>query len=85
VIVDTIMTQSGQDAPGGCESAGDYGPEPYCTECGAAAAIFTAHSGDWCHYWWDYAPGSKPEVYDPGHRPVIGWRPATSPESAVAF
>lgn len=156
MIVDTIMTQAGQDAPGGCdsltgpgrpggccarcgqpdfghqagrrkrearinvldsdrmtaaplllpgynlatldpvldaaepwlsddESAGDYGPEPYCTECGAAAAIFTAHSGDWCHYRWDYAPGSKPEVYDPGHRPVIGWRPATSPESAVAF
>lgn len=76
------------EATGPCaedEADGDYGPEPYCTQCGASAGIFTALSGDWKHYRWDYSPGSKPEVYDPGHRPVIGWRSATSPESAVAF
>jgi hypothetical protein len=63
----------------------DYGPEPYCTECGVTAGIFTAHGGAWRHHRWDYAPGTKPEVYDAAHAPVIGWRRARNPESAVAF
>jgi len=67
------------------EPAGDYGPEPYCTVCTAPTGIFAAHGGEWRHYRWDYAPGSKPVVYDAGHAPVIGWRPARSPESSVAF
>jgi hypothetical protein len=71
--------------PGDDGGLGDYGPEPYCTRCGAAAGIFAAHGGHWQHYLWGYAPGTKPEVYDAGHAPVIGWRPARSPESAVAF
>ena len=74
------------DATGPCdEPAADYGPEPYCTVCGAPAGIFAACGGDWRHFRWDYTPGSKPVVYDAGHAPVIGWRPARSPESAVAF
>jgi hypothetical protein len=60
-------------------------PEPFCTACGAAAGIFAAYGGSWWHYRWDYAPGSKPEVYDAGHDPVIGWRPAPRPEFAAAF
>ena len=64
---------------------GDYGPEPYCTACGASVGIFLAHGGDWKHYRWDYAPGSKPEVYEAGHAPVIGWRRGSHPESAVAY
>ena len=60
-------------------------PEPYCTSCGADVGIFAAHRDDWRHYRWDYAPGSKPEVFDAGHHPVIGWRPARRPGSAPAF
>jgi hypothetical protein len=67
------------------EPAGDYGPEPYCTVCSAPTGIFAAYGGDWRHYRWDYAPGTKPVVYEAGHAPVIRWRPARSPESAVAF
>jgi hypothetical protein len=88
VIVSTIMTQpgaDGHDVPGGDEPAEDYGPEPYCTRCGASAGIFIAHGCNWQHYRWDHAPGSKPEVFEAGHAPLIGWRPARSPESAVAF
>jgi len=61
------------------------GPAPYCTVCDLDAGIFTAHGGEWRHYRWDYAPGSKPEIYDAGHEPQIGWRPARHPESAGAF
>jgi hypothetical protein len=60
-------------------------PEPYCTACGAAAGIFTAYGDSWRHFRWDYAPGSKPEVYDAEHDPVIGWRPAPHSEAAAAF
>jgi hypothetical protein len=93
--LDTVLdsTNPGDDGglgdygpdPGDDGGLGDYGPEPYCTRCGAAAGIFAAHGGHWQHYLWGYAPGTKPEVYDAGHAPVIGWRPARSPESAVAF
>ena len=60
-------------------------PEPYCTACGAAAGIFTAYGDTWRHYRWDYAPGSKPEVYAAGHDPVIGWRAARHFESVATF
>jgi hypothetical protein len=60
-------------------------PEPYCTACGAAAGIFTAHGDRWRHYRWDYAPGSKPQVQNAGHEPQIAWRPARHPQSAVAY
>jgi len=61
------------------------GPEPYCTLCGAAVGIFTANGDIWRHYRWGYAPDSKPQVYDAGHEPQIGWRPARHPQSAVAY
>ena len=51
-------------------------PEPYCMVCAAAVGIFTAHGDQWMHFRWDYTPGSKPEIYDAGHDPVISWRPA---------
>lgn len=86
--MNTIMTEPEHQATAPCgedESGGEYGPEPYCTRCGACAGIFVVHGGNWRHYRWDYTPGSKPEVYEAGHAPVIGWRPALSPLSAVAF
>jgi hypothetical protein len=49
--------------------------EPYCTECGAKAGVFTALGADWRHY----AGGAEDRTvkpFDAGHLPVIGWRPA---------
>jgi hypothetical protein len=48
--------------------------EPFCTTCGVRASIFTDRGGRWLHY------TGKPEdsavyPYDPGHAPVISWRP----------
>ena len=60
-------------------------PEPYCTACGAAAGIFAAYGREWLHFQWDYAPGSRPEVFDAGHEAQISWRPARHSESAVAY
>ena len=60
-------------------------PEPYCMVCDAAMGIFTAYGDGWMHYRWDYAPGSKPEVFDAGHAPQIGWRPVPRPEPAATF
>jgi hypothetical protein len=52
--------------------------EPYCTQCGAAAGIFTAHGPDWRHY--TRAPESGRALpFAADHAPVIGWRPATDP------
>jgi hypothetical protein len=58
--------------------------EPYCTECGAKAGVFTALGGDWRHY------GGDPEnrtakPFDAGHAPVIGWRPAAGHPAIVAL
>ena len=60
-------------------------PEPYCMVCAAAVGIFTAHGDQWMHFRWDYTPGSKPEIYDAGHDPVISWRPAPRPGPTAAF
>ncbi len=49
--------------------------EPYCTECGATAGVFTALGGDWRHYAGD-AEDRTAEPFDVGHPPVIGWRRA---------
>ena len=49
--------------------------EPFCTACGARAGIFINRGGRWLHY--SGAAGDlNVEPYDPGHAPVIGWRPA---------
>jgi hypothetical protein len=49
--------------------------EPYCTECGAPAGVFTALGADWRHYAGD-ARDRTVKPFDAGHPPVIGWRPA---------
>lgn len=49
--------------------------EPYCTECGDKAGVFTALGGDWRHYVGD-AEDRTASPFDAGHPPVIGWRPA---------
>ena len=48
--------------------------EPFCTACGARAGIFTSRRGEWLHYVGE-TDDSDVEPYDPGHVPVIGWRP----------
>jgi hypothetical protein len=56
--------------------------EPYCTECGAKAGVFTALGGDWRHYLGD-AEDRTASPFDAGHPPVIGWRPVTG-RAAIA-
>lgn len=49
--------------------------EPFCMSCGARAGIFTGRRSAWLHY--AGAPEDRDvQAYDPGHAPVIGWRPA---------
>jgi hypothetical protein len=49
-------------------------PEPFCTLCGANVGIFWLLGEEWRHYRPGTRSGGKPEVYDPGHAPVIRWR-----------
>ena len=53
---------------------GEEALEPFCTVCGARAGIFTSRRGEWLHY---KGQPDDPDVepYDPGHAPVIDWRP----------
>ena len=53
---------------------GEDALEPFCTACGARAGIFTSRGGDWLHYTGELDDYNV-EPYDPGHAPVIGWRP----------
>jgi hypothetical protein len=50
-------------------------PEPCCALCGADTGIFLRHGLDWRHYRGDGTLGQA-EPFDPGHAPVIAWRPA---------
>ena len=52
----------------------DPGFEPFCTECNAHAGIFWLLGNEWHHFRPGIDPDRKPEVYDPGHDPIIGWR-----------
>jgi hypothetical protein len=58
--------------------------EPYCTQCEAKAGVFTARGGDWRHYTGD-AEDRTARPFDPGHAPVIGWRPAVGRIAIVAL
>ena len=53
---------------------GEDALEPFCAVCGGRAGIFTSRGGDWLHY---HGEAEDPDVepYDPGHSPVVGWRP----------
>jgi hypothetical protein len=53
---------------------GDDALEPYCTGCGARIGIFAARGGDWLHYAGEQEDRDV-RPYDPGHAPIIGWRP----------
>jgi hypothetical protein len=53
-------------------------PEPFCTACGANAGIFWLYGEEWRYYHPGIDPDGKPEIYDLGHAPVIGWRTAES-------
>jgi hypothetical protein len=48
--------------------------EPYCTQCGEKAGVFTARGRDWRHYSGD-AEDHTARPFDADHAPVIGWRP----------
>jgi len=49
-------------------------PEPFCVTCGADAGIFWLLGPEWHHYRPGSETGDSPQVYEPGHIPVIGWR-----------
>ena len=53
---------------------GEYALEPFCAACGGRAGIFTSRGGEWLHYIGELDDYNV-EPYDPGHPPVIGWRP----------
>ncbi len=51
-------------------------PEPFCAVCGADVGIFLRFGLDWRHYRGDGTTVGQIEIFDPGHAPVIAWRPA---------
>ena len=85
VVCDAMLDKTEFDAIDDEEDCPCQEPEPFCIACGTEAGIFAAYGGGWRHFRWDYAPGSKPEVFDAGHEPVIGWRPAPCPRSEDAL
>jgi hypothetical protein len=72
-LPEVILTATGS-CPADDPLDGEYALEPFCTVCGARAGIFTSRRGEWLHY---RGEPDDPDVepYDPGHAPVIGWRP----------
>jgi hypothetical protein len=55
-------------------------PEPFCMVCGADVGIFLRFGLDWRHYRGDGTTVGLIELFDPGHVPIIGWRPAQNRE-----
>jgi hypothetical protein len=81
-VLDVILTATDPDLDRDRPSAEDAF-EPYCTQCAAAAGIFTSRGDEWMHY------RGRPETadvhpYTADHHPVIGWRIAPSPIAEVA-
>jgi hypothetical protein len=80
-VLDVILTAT-EPGPGDRRQALQDALEPFCTRCGAAAGIFTSRGNEWLHY------AGRPETanvqpYTADHAPVIGWRIAASPLTAV--
>lgn len=50
--------------------------EPFCATCTERVGIFLRLGLDWRHYRGE-EPGGPFEIFDPGHEPVVTWRPAT--------
>jgi len=69
-LFDALVGEAEAYAEAGIEPV----PEPFCVTCGANAGIFWLLGAEWHHF----RPGSgvedSPQVYEPGHVPVIGWR-----------
>ncbi len=59
-------------------------PEPFCSVCGADVGIFLRFGLDWRHFRGDGTTGGPIELFDPGHAPVIAWRPAPAPTDPTA-
>ena len=57
----------------------DDDEEPYCTTCGATVGVFRAHGDAWLHYTGAGTAASPVRLFDPGHEPVIAWRPVVLP------
>jgi hypothetical protein len=51
--------------------------EPFCAACAERIGIFLRLGLEWRHYR-DDEPGGPFKVFDPGHEPVVTWRPVTS-------
>jgi hypothetical protein len=82
-VFDTILTAT-EPCLDDLFPAGEYALEPYCTQCGARAGVFTARGSDWLHYAGDPTDGTA-EPFDADHAPVIGWRPAQDGPAVVAL
>jgi hypothetical protein len=50
--------------------------EPYCKTCSETVHIFQSHGDGWHHYRGEGTAASPVELYDAGHVPAVGWRPA---------
>jgi hypothetical protein len=65
------------------ESSGQPGPgteaEPRCGFCGERIGVFAGTGPYWMHYRGD-EPSGPFQVVDPGHDPVVTWRPAAMAE-----
>ena len=59
-------------------------PEPFCMVCGADLGIFLRFGLDWRHYRGDGTTVGQIEIFDPGHAPVIAWRPAAEASESAA-
>ena len=59
-------------------------PEPYCTICSADLGIFLRFGLDWRHYRGDGTTVGLIELFDPGHAPIVAWRPASAAKESAA-
>lgn len=71
-ILDAIVTATEPWADDEPDPARE--PEPFCTTCGGNAGIFWLLGEEWQHFRPGTRAEEKPEIYNPGHVPVIGWR-----------
>jgi hypothetical protein len=71
-VLDAVEPGDENDDPDAGEES-----EPFCAACGERIGIFLRLGLDWWHYRGE-EPGGPFETFDPGHEPVVTWRPATS-------
>jgi hypothetical protein len=71
-VMDTV-DPCGQDPDPGV----DGGMVPFCEACGANVGIFLRRGPDWKHFSGDWDSRGPFEVFEPGHAPLIAWRPAS--------